>query len=83
VADGGAGRGKEPVGGIDALLVSETSQLQLFTAGDGGFYIEDAAPGTYHADIRVEGVVCRAEVTVAADARMPLNIGKVYCETLH
>jgi outer membrane usher protein len=77
------GRNEMPLGGIDAVLDSGTSRLPLFTATDGGFYIEDAAPGTYHADIRVEGIMCRAEVTVAADARMPLNIGKVYCETLH
>ncbi|MGH8798913.1 MAG: fimbria/pilus outer membrane usher protein [Casimicrobiaceae bacterium] len=78
-------RGTEvrPLGGIDALLVSETVQLHLFTATDGGFYIEDAAPGRYSADIRAEGAACRAEITVAADARMPLNVGKVYCETLH
>jgi outer membrane usher protein FimD/PapC len=74
---------ERPLGGIDALLVSGTAQMQLFTAADGGFYIEDAAPGSYSADIRVEGAVCRAEVTVAVDARMPLNVGKVYCETLH
>ncbi len=74
---------ERPLGGIDAPLVSETSQLQLFTAGDGAFYIEDAAPGTYHADIRVEGIVCRAEVVVPPDAHMPLNVGKVYCEALH
>jgi outer membrane usher protein len=74
---------EQPLGGIDAPLVSETSQLQLFTAGDGAFYIEDAPPGTYHADIRVEGIVCRAEVAVPADAHRPLNVGRVYCEALH
>ncbi len=46
---------ERPLGGIDALLVSGTAQMQLFTAADGGFYIEDAAPGSYSADIRVEG----------------------------
>jgi outer membrane usher protein len=74
------GRDERPLGGIEAVLASETSQLQLFTAGDGAFYIEDAAPGTYRADIRAEGGSCHLVMNVAASARMPLNVGKVYCE---
>ena len=74
------GRDERPLGGIDAVLSSETSQLPLFTAADGGFYIEDAAPGSYRADIRAEGGSCRLAIDVAASARMPLNVGKVYCE---
>ena len=41
------GRDERPLGGIDAVLASGSSQLQLFTAADGAFYIEDAAPGRY------------------------------------
>ncbi|MEP6997824.1 MAG: fimbria/pilus outer membrane usher protein [Betaproteobacteria bacterium] len=74
------GREERPLGGIDALLASGTSQLQLFTAADGGFYIEDAAPGSYRGDIRAEGTSCHVALSVAAEARMPLNVGKVYCE---
>jgi hypothetical protein len=74
------GRDERPLGGIDAVLASETSQLQLFTASDGGFYVEDAAPGTYRGEIRAEGGSCRVTMDVAAEARMPLNVGKVYCE---
>jgi len=74
------GRDERPLGGIDAVLASGTSQLQLFTAADGAFYIEDAAPGTYGADIRAEGGSCHLTMDVAANARMPLNVGKVYCE---
>ena len=74
------GRDERPLGGIDAVLASGSSQLQLFTAADGAFYIEDAAPGRYSADIRTEGGVCRLGMDVAANARMPLNVGKVYCE---
>ena len=77
------GREDRPLGGIDAVLASETNQLQLFTAADGGFYIEDAAPGSYRAEIRAEGGSCRVTMDVAAEARMPLNVGKVYCEMLH
>jgi outer membrane usher protein len=77
------GRDERPLGGIDAVLASATSQLQLFTASDGGFYVEDAAPGTYRADIRADGGSCRVTMDVAAEARMPLNVGKVYCEALH
>ncbi|MGH8849473.1 MAG: fimbria/pilus outer membrane usher protein [Casimicrobiaceae bacterium] len=78
-------RGAEvrPLGGVDTLLVSGTAQLQLFSAADGAFYIEDAAPGSYNADIQVEGTTCRAEITVAVGAHMPLDLGKVYCEALH
>lgn len=74
------GREERPLGGIDAVLASPTVELQLFTAADGAFYIEDAAPGSYRADIRTEGGSCRLAMDVAADARMPLNVGKVYCE---
>lgn len=74
------GKDEKALGGIDALLASGTSQLQLFTATDGGFYIEDAAPGTYRADIRADGGSCRVALDVAVEARMPLNVGKVYCE---
>ena len=74
------GRDERPLGGIDAVLASGSSQLQLFTAADGAFYIEDAAPGSYRADIRTEGGSCHLGMDVAADARMPLNVGKVYCE---
>ena len=77
------GREETPLGGIDAVLDSGTSRLQLFTAADGGFYIEDAAPGSYHADIRAEGALCHVALDVAAEVPMPLNVGKVYCETLH
>jgi len=74
------GRDERPLGGIDAVLASGTSQLQLFTAADGAFYVEDAAPGTYSGDIRAEGGSCHLIIDVAATARMPLNVGKVYCE---
>ncbi|HEY2865191.1 MAG TPA: fimbria/pilus outer membrane usher protein [Casimicrobiaceae bacterium] len=74
------GREERPLGGIDAVLASATSEMLLFTASDGAFYIEDAAPGTYHADIRAEGGTCRAAVEIAESSRMPLNVGKVYCE---
>jgi outer membrane usher protein len=74
------GRDERPLGGIDAVLASGTSQLQLFTASDGAFYIEDAAPGTYSSDIRAEGGSCHLAMNVEANARMPLNVGKVYCE---
>ena len=77
------GREEKPMSGIDALLESGTSKLQLFTATDGAFYIEDAAPGTYIGQIRAEGSECRATLTVPPDARTSLNVGKVYCETLH
>jgi hypothetical protein len=62
------------------VLVSGSLQLQLFTAADGAFYIEDAAPGRYGADIRTEGGSCHLGMDVAANAHMPLNVGKVYCE---
>jgi hypothetical protein len=74
------GRDERPLGGIDAVLASGTSQLQLFTAADGAFYVEDAAPGTYSGDIRAEGGSCHLTIVVAANARMPLNVGKIYCE---
>jgi hypothetical protein len=74
------GRDERPLGGIDAVLASGSSQLQLFTAADGAFYIEDAAPGSYHGDIRTEGGSCRLGIDVVANVRMPLNVGKVYCE---
>ncbi|HEX4523396.1 MAG TPA: fimbria/pilus outer membrane usher protein [Casimicrobiaceae bacterium] len=74
------GRDERPLGGIDAVLASGSSQLQLFTAADGAFYVEDAAPGSYRADIRTEGGSCHLTMDVAVNARMPLNVGKVYCE---
>jgi outer membrane usher protein len=74
------GRDERPLGGIDAVLASGSLQLQLFTAADGAFYVEDAAPGTYSADIRADGGLCHLAMDVAANARMPLNVGKVYCE---
>lgn len=73
-------REERPLGGIDAVLASETTQLQLFTAADGAFYIEDAAPGSYRAEIRADGGSCNVSLSVTAEARMPLNVGKVYCE---
>jgi outer membrane usher protein FimD/PapC len=73
-------RDERPLGGIDAVLASGSLQLQLFTAADGAFYVEDAAPGTYSADIRADGGLCHLAMDVAANARMPLNVGKVYCE---
>lgn len=51
---------EKPMAGIDALLESGTSTLQLFTATDGAFYIEDAAPGSYSGRIRAEGTECHA-----------------------
>lgn len=77
------GREEEPMSGVDALLESGTSKLQLFTATDGAFYIEDTTPGSYIGQIRTGGTECRMTLTVPPEVRTSLNVGKVYCETLH
>ncbi|HKW80339.1 MAG TPA: hypothetical protein VJQ49_04975, partial [Casimicrobiaceae bacterium] len=77
------GAEERPLGGIDTVLASGSSRIDLFTAADGAFYVEDAAPGSYHGEVRIDGTGCRLALVVAEDAKMPLNLGRVYCEALH
>ena len=77
------GAQETPLGGIDTMLASASSKIELFTAGDGAFYVEDAAPGSYQGEARVDGASCRIVFTIDENAKMPLNLGKVYCEALH
>ena len=77
------GAEQRPLGGIDTMLSSGSSRIDLFTAADGAFYVEDAASGSYQGEASLDGASCRIAFTIGENAKMPLNLGKVYCEALH
>lgn len=68
-----------PVENREASLTRDGKPLRFLTGRGGEFYLENLAPGTYRAQVELEGTPCGFLLTIPASDEIIVELGDVAC----
>ncbi|HET9700276.1 MAG TPA: fimbria/pilus outer membrane usher protein, partial [Burkholderiales bacterium] len=74
-----SGGKRVPVASVLVQLASEGQVYEVATAVDGGFYVDDLAPGVYRLSFEFQGSHCETRVTVQETSAELLDLGRISC----
>ncbi len=74
-----SGGKRAPAASVLVQLAGEGRGYEIATAGDGGFYIDDLAPGVYRLSFEFQGSHCETQVSVQETSAELLDLGRISC----